>query len=165
MSLTYNRLQSKKKENVSKLFRVALVFTLVLFFVDTLDAQPAGPQVTRLIGTIQSKNFIGAVFSDSKGEQSFYRVFDTLPDGSKIVTVRSDSISLKGSDGTSYDMYIAHDMTMSPATNTAASIRPDVPADHPLPPAIQKAIPEPRNTHVRPRGWRDKIRSREENDE
>ena len=165
MNLTYIRLRSIKEETVGKLFRMALVFTLVLFFVDTVDAQPVGPQVTRLIGTIQSKNFIGAVFSDSKGEQSFYRVFDTLPDGSKIVAVRSDSISLKGTDGVSYDMYIAHDMTTSPIANTAAPVRPDVPADPYVPPAIQKATPEPRNTHARPRGLRDRARSKEKNEE
>jgi len=165
MNLTHVRPRSIKKAIVGKLLSMALVFTLLLFFVGTVDAQPVGPQVSRLIGTIQSKNFIGAVFSDSKGEQSFYRLFDSLPDGSKIVTVRSDSISLKGTDGTSYDMYIAHDMTRSPAVNTAAPVRPDVPADPYVPPAIQKATPEPRNTHARPRGWRDRARSNEKNEE
>ena len=122
MSLTYNRLRSIKKENVGKLFRVALVFTLVLFFVDTLDAQPAGPQVTRLIGTIQSKNFIGAVFSDAKGEQSFYRLYEKLPDGMKIVEVRSNSITLKGESGEHYDVYINHNIKTVGAAIQSAHI-------------------------------------------
>ena len=165
MSPTYIRLHSIKDEICSKLSRIALVFFLLFFLVDTMDAQPAGPQSLRLIGTIQSGNFTGAVFSDEKGEQSFFRVFATLPDGSQIVKVRSDSIALKGSDGTSYDMYIAHDMTRSPVANTAAPVRPDVPADSYVPPAIQKATPEPGNTHARPRNWRDKARSNEKNEE
>jgi hypothetical protein len=109
MILTYIRQRSITEETVGTLFRMALVFTLALFFADMVDAQTAGPQAARLIGTIQSEKFTGAVFSDSKGEQTFYRVFDTLPDGSQIVAVRSESISLKGTNGMSYDMYIAHD--------------------------------------------------------
>jgi hypothetical protein len=110
MNLTHIRLRSLKEKTIGMLLCTAFAFTLLLFFVDTVDAQATGPQASRLIGTIQSKNFIGAVFSDSKGEQSFYRVFDTLPDGSKIVAVRSDSISLKGASGTRYDIYVNHDM-------------------------------------------------------
>lgn len=110
MNLTHIRPRSIKGKTVSTLLCSTLAFTLLLFVVETVDAQTIGPQASRLIGTIQSKNFIGAVFSDSKGEQSFYRVFDTLPDGSKIVAVRSDSISLKGASGTRYDIYVNHDM-------------------------------------------------------
>jgi hypothetical protein len=109
MNPTHIRPRSIKVKTVGTLLCTAFAVTLLLFFVETVDAQATGPQASRLIGTIQSKNFIGAVFSDSKGEQSFYRVFDTLPDGSKIVAVRSDSISLKGTDGMAYDMYIAHE--------------------------------------------------------
>jgi len=154
MSPTYIRLHSIKDEICSKLSRIALVFFLLLFLVDTMDAQPAGPQSLRLIGTIQSGNFTGAVFSDEKGEQSFFRVFATLPDGSQIVKVRSDSIALKGADGTSYDMYIAHDMTRSPVANTAAPVQPDVSAEPVAPATVQKSnaeIPKARSrAHGRP---------------
>ncbi len=127
MDLTHFRRRSIKGKTVGTLLCSALVLTLLLFFVNTADAQATGPQASRLIGTIQSKNFIGAVFSDSKGEQSFYRMFDTLPDGSKIVAVRSDSISLKGTDGMSYDMYIAHDMKAVGAASQSAHINPAPP--------------------------------------
>lgn len=127
MNLTHIRLRSIKGKTIGTLLCTVCVFTLLLFFVDTVDAQAIGPQASRLIGTIQSRNFIGAVFSDSKGEQSFYRVFDTLPDGSKIVAVRSDSISLKGTDGMSYDMYIAHDMKAVGAASQNAPINPSPP--------------------------------------
>ena len=110
MNLMHIRQRSIKGKTVGTLLCSALVLTLLLFFFNMADAQAIGPQASRLIGTIQSKNFIGAVFSDSKGEQTFYRVFDTLPDGSKIVAVRSDSISLKGASGTRYDIFVNHDM-------------------------------------------------------
>jgi hypothetical protein len=152
MILTHIILRSLKEEIVGMLSCSAFAFTLLLFFVGTVDAQAIGPQASRLIGTIQSRNFIGAVFSDSKGEQSFYRVFDTLPDGSKIVTVRSDSISLKGSDGTSYDMYIAHDMTRYPVENTAAPVRPDVSAEPVAPATVQKSDAEIPKARSRPHG-------------
>ena len=162
MNVTQIRLRSLKEKTVGTLLCTAFVFTLMFFFVDTMDAQAVGPQATRLIGTIQSKNFIGAVFSDSKGEQSFYRVFDTLPDGSRIVAVRPDSITLKGTDGMSYDMYIAHDMTKSPVTNTAAPVRPDVPAGPFAPRAVQNRSTEKPNALSRPRGRLGRSQSDEE---
>jgi hypothetical protein len=127
MNLTHIRLRSLKEKTVGTLLCTAFVFTLPLFFVGTVDAQAMGPQASRLIGTIQSKNFIGAVFSDSKGEQSFYRVFDTLPDGSQIVEVRSDSISLKGESGTRYDIYVNHDMKTVGDASQSAHINPSSP--------------------------------------
>jgi len=162
MNLTHIRLRSIKGKTLGTLLCSTLAFTLLLFVVNTVDAQAIGPQASRLIGTIQSKNFIGAVFSDSKGEQSFYRVFDTLPDGSKIVAVRSDSISLRGTDGMSYDMYIAHDMTMSPVTNTTAPVRPDVPADPFAPGAVQNSDAEKSKKQARPRGRRGRSHDDEE---
>jgi hypothetical protein len=156
MILTYIRLQSIKRNAVGTLFCMALVFTLALFIPGMVNAQTAGPQAARLIGTIQSDDFTGAVFSDSKGEQTFYRVFDTLPDGSQIVAVRSGSILLKKADGMSYDMYIAHDVTTSPVTNTAAPVRPDVPAESISPGALQNTDAVP----PRPKGRRrDRQRS------
>jgi hypothetical protein len=161
MILTYIRQRSITEETAGTLFRMALVFTLALFFTDMVDAQTAGPQAARLIGTIQSEKFTGAVFSDSKGEQTFYRVFDTLPDGSQIVAVRSESISLKGTNGISYDMYIAHDMMTSPATNSAAPVKPDIPAESISPGAIQNTDAVP----PRPKARRRDRRSRSSSDE
>jgi hypothetical protein len=127
MILTHIRQRSRKEETVGTLLCTAFIVTLLLFFVDTVDAQATGPQDSRLIGTIQSKNFIGAVFSDTKGEQSFYRLFDTMPDGSRIVAVRSDSISLKGESGTRYDIYVNHDMKTVGTASQSAHINPSSP--------------------------------------
>jgi hypothetical protein len=162
MDLTHIRLRSLKKKSVGTLLYAAITITLLLLFVATVDAQATGPQAFRLIGTIQSKNFIGAVFSDSKGEQSFYRVFDTLPDGSKIVAVRPDSITLKGTDGMSYDMYIAHDMTKSAISTPAAPVRPDVPANPIAPGAQQSSQIERMNAQAQPRGRHGRIQAEEE---
>jgi len=155
-------LRSIITEISGKLFRMALVFTLLLFSVDTMDAQPIGPQAYRLIGTIQSEHFIGAVFSDPKGEQTFYRIFDALPDGSRIVAVRSDSISLKGTNGMSYDMYIAHDMIKSPVANIAAPVQPDVPVDPFTPGALQNSDTEKSKARAQPHGRHSRTQSEEE---
>ena len=164
MNLTHIRLRSIKGKTVGMLLCSALVFILPHFFVNTVDAQATGPQASRLIGTIQSKKFIGAVFSDSKGEQTFYRVHDTLPDGSKLVAVRSDSISLKGTDGMSYDMYIAHDMTKSAIANTVAPVQPQpvVPAVSFAPRAQQNRSTEKPDALARPRGRRGRTQTDEE---
>lgn len=52
----------------------------------------------KLIGTIEGEQFAGAVLEDSSG-QSFYRIHQKLPDGSAIVKVMRDRISLRRSDG------------------------------------------------------------------
>jgi len=57
----------------------------------------------------------GAVLQDTTGIQSFYRLYEKLPDGSEIVGLRDDSISLKTAEGAVYDMYISH------GTKTVAS--------------------------------------------
>ena len=95
----------KKNATVFMVF----VFT-TLFFSVAFAAQGTGPQGYRLIGSIQSRNFIGAVLSDAKGLQVVYRLGEKLPDGSQIVAIRPGSISLKGADGASYDIYISHEM-------------------------------------------------------
>lgn len=163
MTFTNIRLRLKKEETSGTVRLMALTISLVLFIVGTAHAQTADPQTSRLIGTIQSENFTGAVFSDPKGEQSFFRSFDKLPDGSQIVAVRSDSISLKGTDGTSYDMYIAHDMTVSSGRNAAAPAGPDVSVDPYMPRTLQTSDPEKQKMRPKkPRGSRDRTRSNEE---
>lgn len=115
----------QKKEHTS-------AFALLLFFsafliAGTSEAQvaagnnaavPGGmsepapsPSTYRLIGTVESGAFAGAVLDDAAaGAQAFYRLRETLPDGSRIVKVQSDSISVKRSDGMVYELYIIHDM-------------------------------------------------------
>lgn len=94
------------------LFIMFVIFT-VFFLTETGYAQlqrnpeqASGPSVYRLIGTIEGTALAGAVIGDAAGSQFFYRLYERLPDGSQVVRVQSDSISLKRSDGTSYDLYI-----------------------------------------------------------
>jgi hypothetical protein len=103
--------------SVDKIIRAALFLSFIFLsalFPGSAWPQTPGAQTYRLIGSIQSRDFTGAVISDAKGEQSVYGLLDKLPDGSQIVEVRQDSISLKGADGTSYEIYIAHDMKKLP---------------------------------------------------
>ncbi len=93
----------------------------------------AAPSTYRLIGTVEGGGFVGAVLDDvAAGAQTFFRLKETLPDGSRIIKVRSDSISIKRSDGVVYELYTIHDMTAAPSTRppaTASSPAPQVTAD------------------------------------
>ena len=101
---------------------LVLIFLSLSAFisVDASNAQQPITQTSGLIGTIRSGGFIGAVLTAAKGEQVLYRLKEMLPDGPQLVEVRSESITLKSTDGTFYNMYIAHD------TKTVASVRPEV---------------------------------------
>jgi hypothetical protein len=98
-----------KKRAVCNLLLINLLFFLPLSLTRYANAQVTTSSGYNLIGTIRSGDFSGAVIIVAKGEQSFFRLFEKLPDGSQIVQVRDDSISLKGADGTLYDMYISHE--------------------------------------------------------
>ncbi|HYA88350.1 MAG TPA: hypothetical protein VEI57_14945 [Nitrospirota bacterium] len=97
---------------------------LPLYLIDQVHGQAAVPSGYNLIGTIRSGDFSGAVIKVEKGEQSFFRLFEKLPDGSQLVQVRDDSISIKGTDDTLYDMFISHEKTLGsdapPPTPAAA---------------------------------------------
>lgn len=130
-----------KMKSIRPVLFIALnFFLLALLFISNVETQAAGSQGYRLIGTIQSPAFIGAVIIDPKGEQSFFRIRDKLPDGSEIVEVRSDSILLKGADGSRYEMFIAHDMTHE--TGAVASVKPERPADPYAPGAMINSTTE-----------------------
>lgn len=92
-------------------------------------SEPAGaPSTYRLIGTVGGRVLVGAVLDDAAGAQTFYRLRDTLPDGSQIVKVQSDSISVKRSDGMVYELYIIHDMkTAAPSARSPVSASPAAP--------------------------------------
>ncbi len=85
---------------------VFLAISLSLCCIAPVRAQATSPSGYTLIGTIRSRDFVGAVITVSNNEQLFYRLGETLPDGSKVVKVQSDSVLLKGSDGIVYQMYI-----------------------------------------------------------
>ena len=118
---------------------LALLLSSVLFLVDTTGAQTAqglDPSSYRLIGTIMANGLMGAVLVDAKGEQKFYRLHEQLQDGSQVVGVQSDSILLQRSDGTVYEIFIAHDTKTgvpqaSPPTN-AVSVTPEAAPERPV---------------------------------
>jgi hypothetical protein len=96
----------------SRTFKTLLVpffMAFTLFFVQPANAQKAANTTYLLIGTIGGMSLSGAVFQDSTGEQFFYRLYDKLPDGSQIVKLRDDSVSLKDENGVVYDMFTSHD--------------------------------------------------------
>lgn len=101
-----------EKTSVTPLLLAFLLFS-ALFLVSTADAQPPAQGLDsssyRLIGTIMADGFVGAVLVDAKGEQTFYRLRDQLPDGSLLVKVKSDSILVQRSDNTQYEIFISHD--------------------------------------------------------
>ncbi len=119
----------------------ACLICLTLFFVGTADAQVAGGASLRLIGTMQGSRVSGAVFQDGTGAQTFHELNSKLPDGSQLIKLRDDSISLKGADGTLYEMYISREKTAGsaaspqPSRNSPANVSPAPPQPSPAPPS------------------------------
>jgi hypothetical protein len=108
-----------KNEAIRNLVLISLLFFLPLSLIDQVYGQVAAQAGYKLIGTIQSGDFSGAVMIVAKGEQSFFRLYEKLPDGSQLVQVRDDSISLKGTDGTLYDMFITHENMLGYSSPTS----------------------------------------------
>jgi hypothetical protein len=144
---------------------IGLHIFLSLILVARANAQPsADPSSLRLIGTVMAGRFTGAVLGDAKGEQTFYRLYENLPDGSQLVKVQRDHILVKRSDGAVYEIYIAHDTNtavLQSAPPVVAAPPPPV-ADHPVAPAITPAGDAPLKT-LTPRQRRPK-RSTENED-
>ena len=70
-------------------------------------SQPSS--VYRLIGTVEGEMFSGAVLQDEEGTQNFYRIRTKLPDGSRIVKVRRDTIILKKPGGERVELKVIDD--------------------------------------------------------
>ena len=64
----------------------------------------------KLIGTIRSSSFTGAVFSDNAGIQYFFQLYDQLPDGFKLVKLSAKSIVLKNADGLQYELFVSQNV-------------------------------------------------------
>jgi general secretion pathway protein C len=62
----------------------------------------------KLIGTIEGVSFSGAVLEDTTG-QTFFRIHDKLPDGSRIVKVKRDRVTLQRPEGSTIDILLADD--------------------------------------------------------
>lgn len=69
-----------------------------------------GPLNYRLIGTVEGGGFTGAVLEEPGG-QAFYAVNQKLPDGSEIVKVSHDRITIRRADGGMFDLMISSDAT------------------------------------------------------
>ncbi len=63
----------------------------------------------KLIGTIEGDAFAGAVLEDTTG-QAFYRMNQKLSDGSQIVKVFRDRVTLRRADGSKTELQIVDDM-------------------------------------------------------
>ncbi|MEK6745238.1 MAG: type II secretion system protein GspC [Nitrospirota bacterium] len=72
-----------------------------------------------LIGTIEGEYFSGAVLADSANQQAFYRRDQKLPDGSQIVKVKRDSVTLKRTDGSTVEIQIVDDTKIVNVARTA----------------------------------------------
>lgn len=62
---------------------------------------PAVTTVYTLVGTVEGILFSGAVLQDGAG-QAFYAIHRTLPDGSSVIKVMRDTITLRKSDGSTF---------------------------------------------------------------
>jgi general secretion pathway protein C len=73
----------------------------------TPSAAPAEAEVLnfKLIGTVEGAAFAGAVLEDESG-QTFYRLEQRLPDGSRIVKVQRDRVTLKRPDGSTATLQV-----------------------------------------------------------
>ena len=72
---------------------------------------PAGEAFSAytLIGTIEGAHFAGAVLADATNQQAFYRRDQKLPDGSTLVKVKRDRVTLRRPDGTTIEIQIVDD--------------------------------------------------------
>jgi hypothetical protein len=115
---------------VRLLLLLKLFVSLDLCIHDQAGAQPPspGPAVAssdlRLVGTVQSNTFSGAVLSDASGTQLFYRLHERLPDESQIVKVQSDSILLKRTDGMLYELFVTQETKAAVPASAPANIAP-----------------------------------------
>jgi hypothetical protein len=134
-----------------------VVFSLPEFFpADRAAAQPrpatpaAAPSSSglKLIGTIRSSSFSGAVFSDSVGMQSFFRLYDQLPDGLKLVQILSNSILLKNAEGIQYELFISQELNAVVSAVPQPTVNAAGREGHP-PSIIRSQRPSPRKTRSR----------------
>jgi general secretion pathway protein C len=62
-----------------------------------------------LIGTIEGDSFSGAVLADATNQQAFYRHDQKLPDGSMLMKVKHDRVTLKRPDGSTVELQVVDD--------------------------------------------------------
>lgn len=70
------------------------------------DESPPEYSTSRVVGAMKVGGSSVVVFENAKGEQATYRTGETFADGSKIVTVKDDSIIVKLSDGSKVEYFV-----------------------------------------------------------
>lgn len=80
----------------------------------------------KLVGTMLSSGLSGAVFENAAGEQKFYRKGVTFSDGSRIVSVYSESIVVKTPEGTSVEYLVTRGTSGRSGTAPASLPAPAV---------------------------------------
>jgi len=79
-----------------------------------------------LIGTIEGGSFSGAVLDDGSG-QTFYGIHEKLPDGSQIIKVTREKVTLQRHDRSKVDIQLADEdkivNTPPPVGNTATGVK------------------------------------------
>ena len=104
-------------------------FCLLLFHTLLAAPSAAAESTYHLVGTVESKGFTGAVILTPDGKQTFYRLRETLPDGAELAQVHDRSISLKGSDGSQYDMFITTSANSGGIVMTSPNVPSSVPGE------------------------------------
>jgi general secretion pathway protein C len=74
--------------------------------VPSVGPAPAIETAYTLVGTVEGAVFSGAVLQDSTG-QAFYAINRKLPDGSTIIKVMRNKVTLRRSDGTTANIEIS----------------------------------------------------------
>ena len=122
------------------LIRILLIVTIFTFLgpADEQSAAAAQASGPRLVGTVEGAPFAGAVFDDGSGVQTFYRLRELLPDGSKIVKIGKDSIEVKKPDGAVYELFTTGDASAVAAPSAVSPASPSVQ------PPTSGATPRPR---------------------
>lgn len=129
---------------------VLLVFPLL--FIRPSPVLSGNDSSYRLIGTIKSRGFTGAVLDNGTGGQVFYRLREQLPDGSRIVKVENNTILLKRSDGSLHELFTVRITSRSSPGRGSSAARSLAPKK---PPVARGAANEKPNY-----GWGSKKRSR-----
>ncbi|OGW39334.1 MAG: hypothetical protein A2010_04210 [Nitrospirae bacterium GWD2_57_9] len=88
---------------------------------------PASAEITNytLIGTVEGDVFAGAVLEDATG-QAFYRLHQKLSDGSRIVKVLRDRVTLRRADGSTADIQIVDEARIVNIGGKPAAAAPGV---------------------------------------
>lgn len=76
----------------------------------------------KLIGTVEGDSFAGAVLEDASG-QAFYRIRQKMDDGSQIVKVLRDRVTLRRPDGSTAELQIVDETKIVNVTKPGSSVK------------------------------------------